>query len=466
MKFDAYDILKIDTTIVIFIVVTCFAAIVSFGGKNWRRASGLLLIFSTAMLLGNLFFSSKEIVLYKYLTLSKIEVRFAMLLCLLNILTVVINGIQKYFDLGSSILSSFMLIFSIFILGTSNLIAFFVFIEALSYIMSVLPQAIEISIKSGLSNTIVSTIFFIGVGIFYMATGRMGLENIVVGNEMAYRISIVLLLTTMIFKIGLAPLNFWVLAIHQGISRGQIISYFFTFLAPVIYVFTVTMQTILAKSSPAFHSSILLAMAVIFVTSNIYGNIMSLAQRELRKSLSYNGIAQISLLAAVILLSDKHGNIRSLMYHLVITMLSLSLAFSVILELWAQDQKEKITFSGVKRYFVASNFGKWKFIFAILILTGAPLSGVIVSRALLFSGLISDGHLLVSFVFIISSVLGVVALLRFIAEVNVYPQEMDLLLASSNETEIGRVTISSTIMQMALIIALIVLGIFPSIFIK
>ncbi len=447
------------------VFATCLAAILSMLSFRYRVvAAGLLLLATATMGLG-LYFSPSEIVLYKYLILSKLEIRFAILLGILNILVIFINGAQKRESLHNSILSSFMLLFAIFVLGAKNLIAFFIFIEILSFLAFILPQVsgtkrgIEISSQIGIYNIIISIIFFLGVGLFYFATGGMSFEVINVTESLIYCVAIVFLLTVMIYKTGVAPLNFWVVDLQNGLKAGQLISFFFIYLAPVVYVFISTLQTILGQSLLAFRSSIIVFLAILLPLSSLYGNVMSLAQRELKKAVSFNTIAQMSMLVAVILLDSKGGNVRSLLFHLVITMIIFVAIFSALTDIWPQEKEDKIDLRGVKKYYVKNNFLRIKIFLFLLMLVGAPLSGPIVSRIILFSNLTSDGHLFVMMAFVGSLIIGIISLLRFISEIEIYVDD-------KRPSSWDRGELISNVVQLILMVVVLILGMFPSIFIK
>ncbi len=222
------------------------------------------------------------------------------------------------------------------VLGTANnLVAVFVGLETMSICLYVLTGlvredkgAVESALKYFLLGAFSTGFFLYGIALMYGATGTMYLpamgEGLAAGgNEVMFWAGVALLFIGFLFKVSAAPFHMWTPDVYQG--------------APT----TITGYMSTASKASAFASLILvlyfalpgerwsLVLSVIAVITMVLGNVVALAQTNIKRMLAYSSIAHAGYVLVGLASGTADGYSGALFYLLVYTVMNIG-AFGVI----------------------------------------------------------------------------------------------------------------------------------------
>lgn len=221
-------------------------------------------------------------------------------------------------------------------LGTANnLVTVFVGLETMSiclYIMTGLIREDEGATESALKYFLLgafSTGFFLyGIALLYGATGTMYLPEMsaglaATGGNVLFWAGVGLLLIGFLFKVSAAPFHMWTPDVYQG--------------APT----TLTGYMSTASKAAAFASLILilhfalpderwqLVLAVIAVITMVVGNVLAIAQANVKRMLAYSSIAHAGYVLVGLAAGSVAGYSGALYYLLVYSVMNIG-AFGVM----------------------------------------------------------------------------------------------------------------------------------------
>ncbi|HET6569185.1 MAG TPA: NADH-quinone oxidoreductase subunit N [Rhodothermales bacterium] len=231
------------------------------------------------------------------------------------------------------------------LLGTANnLVSVFVGLETMSiclYILTGLVRddegAIESALKYFLLGAFSTGFFLYGIALIYAAAGTMSLPDIGAGLQASHLYvlfwaGVGLLLIGFLFKVSAVPFHMWTPDVYQG--------------APT----TLTGYMSTASKAAAFASLILilyyalpperwsLVLAVIAVITMVLGNVLALAQSNVKRMLAYSSIAHAGYVLVGLAAGTAAGYSGALIYLLFYAFMNIG-AFGVM-ALLEWDQRE------------------------------------------------------------------------------------------------------------------------------
>lgn len=222
------------------------------------------------------------------------------------------------------------------VLGTgNNLVSIFVGLETMSiclYILTGLVRedagSIEAALKYFLLGAFSTGFFLYGIALLYGATGTMYLPEMAIGyadmaSPILFWAGVGLLLIGFFFKVSAAPFHMWTPDVYQG--------------APT----TLTGYMSTASKAAAFASLILVlyyalpaerwidALAVIALITMVLGNVLALAQNNVKRMLAYSSIAHAGYILVGLAAGTVEGYAGALFYLLVYAVMNIG-AFGVM----------------------------------------------------------------------------------------------------------------------------------------
>jgi len=208
------------------------------------------------------------------------------------------NQFQKR---GNEELGDFLGIFLFALLGailmacSQNYMVLFLGIEILSLSMYVLAGADrrkvksnEASLKYFITGAFTSALFLFGVGLIYATKGSLSFTEITGQSDVLTSVAFVFIFVSFALKIALVPFHFWAPDVYEGTPT----------------LFTAAMATIVKVAAFGaffriiqFNHSILPEwlnwfFAILILATLVYGNIMAMNQRSIKRLLAYSGIVQ------------------------------------------------------------------------------------------------------------------------------------------------------------------------------
>ena len=306
----------------------------------------------------------------------------------------------------------------------ADLLVVFIGLELMSLPLYVLaswyrevPASAESGMKYFLMGAFSSAILLYGIATLY---GRMGttrfprLAGLVTTNPAAgfdplVAVGLVAILAALAFKMSLVPFHAWAPDVYQGMTTPAV-SFLST--VPKAAAALVVVRLLHALFPDGLGDPWRPLMGLLAVLSILFGNVVALAQRDLKRMLAYSGIAQMGYLAIAIatLSADAvEGGLVFLTGYLVTNVA----AFLSVAAL-SSGEKEPKTLADLgglgRRHPVAASI----LTLAMLSLTGLPPTVGFIGKLLIFRSAVDAGLVSLALVGIAGSVVSVGYYLRVV----------------------------------------------------
>ncbi|WP_440993905.1 NADH-quinone oxidoreductase subunit NuoN [Cysteiniphilum litorale] len=313
----------------------------------------------------------------------------------------------------------------------------------------------EAAIKYFVLGAIASGLLLYGMSFIYGVTGSLDLTEIgkyLANPEMAHSqivlIAMVLMIATATFKLGAVPFHMWVPDVYEGSPNAVT-----AFLASVPKVAAFAMLVnILMIGMPAQAFAWSKVLTVLAVLSIFFGNLLALAQKNVKRMLGYSTISHIGFVLLALILNPAAFAVSTALFYVIIYVLMSAAGFGVliVLSVRGNEVENLADFAGLNRR------NPWiAFIMLIVMFSMAgipPLSGF-TAKLFVIMGLIDTGHLGLGIYALIMSVIACYYYLRVIKSMY-----FDL---PKNQTPVyaNKVTLFGLSINAALILFL---GVFPA----
>ena len=323
---------------------------------------------------------------------------------------------QRYFAHRKSFYGEFYYILAFTLLGAMilassyNLIIVYVSLELVSvgfYILTALMRGSFISkegafkylILGGLSIALASY----GAVFMYIYAGSIDLREILTyrSEDVHYLIlGLILFLIGFAIKIGAVPFHFWLPDAYQGAptpvtalmaSVGKI-----AFFIPVVRI----MPLIEERFSFAW----MITVGVIAAITMIYGNLVALVQKDIKRLLAYSSIAHSGYMLAAVAVTEAIG-LKAVVYFLVVYAIMGAGSFLVVAMLERAENWNNTTyeFAGLRFNLPYIALAFMVYMFALL---GVPPTVGFVGKALVFMALSFDRLWWLAFIMILSTAIS------------------------------------------------------------
>lgn len=194
-------------------------------------------------------------------------------------------------------------------------------------------EASEAAMKYFVLGALASGMLLYGMSLLYGVTGtldiekfRMELSTLPDQNHIVLVLGMVMVIVGMAFKLGAVPFHMWLPDIYHG-APTAVTLYIGT--APKLAAFAMLMR-LLVEGLGAVHAQwqdILIIMAVL---SMGVGNIIAIAQTNIKRMLAYSTISHVGFILLGILAGTKAGYSAAMFYTIVYAIMSLG-GFGMIL---------------------------------------------------------------------------------------------------------------------------------------
>ncbi|HLB43647.1 MAG TPA: NADH-quinone oxidoreductase subunit NuoN [Gammaproteobacteria bacterium] len=153
--------------------------------------------------------------------------------------------------------------------------------------------AIEAAMKYFVLGGLASGMLLYGMSLLYGASGGIRIDLLAQAlqeqQNMVALMALVFMLGGLMFKFGAVPFHMWVPDVYQGAPTSVTL---FIASAPKIAAFVITMR-ILVQALPSLHINWEHILIVISILSMCFGNVLAIAQSNLKRMLAYSSIAHI-----------------------------------------------------------------------------------------------------------------------------------------------------------------------------
>ena len=234
----------------------------------------------------------------------------------------------EYFVLGLFAVLGMMVLIS-----AHNMLTIYLGLELLSLSMYAMvafhrdnADATEAAMKYFVLGALASGMLLYGMSLLYGVTGTLDIGGVqtAVGvldesKKLVLGLGLVLVIVGMAFKLGAVPFHMWVPDVYHGAPTAVTL---FIGTAPKIAAFAMVMR-LLVEGLGSMHAEwqdILIIMAVL---SMAVGNIIAIAQANLKRMLAYSTISHVGFLLLGILAGTQAGYSSSMFYAIVYALMGM-----------------------------------------------------------------------------------------------------------------------------------------------
>ncbi|MBL1294384.1 MAG: NADH-quinone oxidoreductase subunit NuoN [Thiotrichales bacterium] len=177
----------------------------------------------------------------------------------------------------------------------------------------------EAAMKYFVLGAIASGMLLYGMSMIYGATGTLDISEVaafIAGNDsdsIVLKFGVAFLVVGIAFKLGAVPFHMWIPDVYQGAPTAVTL---FLGSAPKIAAFAMIMR-LLVDSAEGLHVHWQDMLIVLSVLSIIVGNVVAIAQTNIKRMLGYSTIAHVGFLLLGILAGTDEGYAASMFYAIV-----------------------------------------------------------------------------------------------------------------------------------------------------
>lgn len=194
-------------------------------------------------------------------------------------------------------------------------------------------QATEAAMKYFVLGALASGMLLYGMSMLYGVTGSLEIATIarvlteLPGDNVVLIFGLVFLLAGLIFKIGAAPFHMWIPDVYHG-APTAVTLYIAT--APKLAAFAMLVRLLIGglQGLSGVWQDMLIILAML---SLVLGNVIAIAQTNLKRMLAYSTIAHMGFVLLGLLSATSNGYSSSLFYMLIYILMTLGTFGMVIL---------------------------------------------------------------------------------------------------------------------------------------
>ncbi|HTL48019.1 MAG TPA: NADH-quinone oxidoreductase subunit N [Verrucomicrobiae bacterium] len=346
----------------------------------------------------------------------------------------------RYEDLPKPYLAEYyaLLLFSgfglILMAAANNLLMIFLAIESVSLVSYLLTgflksdkKSKEASLKYLLFGSVASGLMLYGMSILYGLSGSIELDLIRgrIANP-AYSgfvfVAMMLVLGGIGFKISMAPFHLWAPDVYEGAPTP-----FTAFLTvgPKAAGFALLIR-VLSTSFPDFFASWTQVILLLSVITMTLGNVIAIAQDNIKRLLAYSSIAQAGYILMGIAVFTDTGLQAVLLYLAAYAFTNLG-AFAVVLAVTqdsGSDQLSSFAGLGKRSPMLAASMTIF-----LLSLAGIPPLAGFMGKFMVFAGTIQKGYIVLAVAAAINSAIAAFYYFKVVRQMYLVPAENEKPLA-------------------------------------
>lgn len=274
--------------------------------------------------------------------------------------------------------------------------------------------AAESAMKYFVLGAIASGLMLYGISILYGVSATLDLAQLAAGLTahgpvpVGYLFGLAFLVAGIAFKLGAVPFHMWVPDVYQGAPTAVSI---FLGSAPKLAYFALTFR-VLAEGLAHLSGDWQQILIVLSVLSLVVGNIVAVAQTNMKRLLAYSTISNIGFIILGFATATPFGYASALFYTTSYVLLSLG-AFATILLLSRKGfEAERIDdFKGLAQ---KSPWFAWMMLFIMISTAGVPPFIGFFAKLYVIQALLAQDLVWLAIVAVVTSVIGAFYYLRII----------------------------------------------------
>ena len=239
-------------------------------------------------------------------------------------------------------------------------------------------DASEAAMKYFVLGALASGMLLYGMSMIYGATGSLELgairDAVVVGGSegsVPARFGLTFLIVGIAFKLGAVPFHMWVPDVYEGAPTSVAM---FIATAPKIAAFAMLIR-LLVDGLPALNTDWQAMLAILAALSMIVGNLVAIAQDNIKRMLAYSTISNVGFLLLGIVGATPAGYSAAMFYAITYAFTTLA-AFGVLLALSRGTHEDGSPFEAVRLDDLAGLAKRNGLLAAVMMLAMISLAGV------------------------------------------------------------------------------------------
>ena len=315
--------------------------------------------------------------------------------------------------------------------GTENLLSLFIGLEVLSIPLYVLAgftrdrvYAIEAALKYFLLGAFSTGLFLYGIALLYGASGSVTLSGVADALQASRGGSIdplllvggAFLLIGLAFKVAAVPFHFWAPDVYQG-ALAPVAGFMAAGTKAAAFAAFVRVVSVALAGPPAKEQWIAVTSVVAILTMSI-GNLVALAQQNIKRMLAYSSIANAGyLLVALCAVGKMNAEASSIVFYLFVYAFMTIGAFSVAAILGREGEADHAyaltAYAGLgkRRPLLAAAMAVF-----MLSLTGIPPAAGFMAKFYIFRDAVRADLVGLAAVGLLTSVIGAFYYLRVVVQ--------------------------------------------------
>jgi NADH-quinone oxidoreductase subunit N len=316
------------------------------------------------------------------------------------------------------------------------------------------PKYTEAAMKYFIIGSLGAGLLLYGISLVYGATGSFAFSAVAtaVTAVSTLKLGMVLVIVGLALEFGAVPFHMWLPDVYEG-SPTAVTMLIGTL--PKIAIFAMAYR-LLTLAFPNMHADWQQLLLVLAILSLALGNIVAIAQTNIKRMLAYSTIGHIGFILLGLFTASQQGYIAPLFYTIVYAFMALA-AFSMIIRLSnAGFEAEKIEdFRGLN---ARDPWLAFIMMLIMLSLAGVPPLVGFYAKFLILQAVVNAGYAWLAVLALLFSVIGAFYYLRVIWVMYFeQPLEGQEMLTTNGMSVSGRVLTSVNGLL------LLVFGVFPSV---
>lgn len=275
-------------------------------------------------------------------------------------------------------------------------------------------QATEAAMKYFVLGAIASGMLLYGMSMLYGVTGSLDIAAVsraitrLSADNIILIFGLVFIISGIAFKIGAVPFHMWVPDVYHG-APTAVALYIGT--APKLAAFAMIMRLLIEGLEPLVASwrDMLIILAILSIA---FGNVIAIAQDNIKRMLAYSSISHMGFFLLGILSATPNGYSSSMFYILAYAVMSLGAFGMIILLSRAGFEAERLEdFKGLNQ---RSPWHAFLMLLLMLSMAGVPPTVGFYAKLLVIQSVIKENMIWLAVVAVLLAVIGAYYYLRVV----------------------------------------------------
>ena len=312
----------------------------------------------------------------------------------------------------------------------------------------------EAAMKYFVLGSIASGMLLYGMSLVYGATGSLSISTIAyeviaqgLTSTLVFQFGLVFLLVGVAFKVGLVPFHMWMPDVYQGAPSTVTL---FIATASKLAAFSMLIR-LWVEALGTTLESVQTLLIVLAVLSIIIGNVIAIAQHNLKRMLAYSAIAHMGFMLLGILSGSQEGYAAAMYYAIIYAVMGTA-GFG-LLTILADKSSERDTFDDIQGLATQSPWLAALMLVVMFSMAGIPPTVGFYAKLTVLQAVIQADLVWLAILAVVFSVVGAFYYLRVIKKMFFDQPKRD--------TPIPSLPVSVKLFATANVAALVLFGIFP-----